>query len=857
MAKRKKRSEQDLLTKSIGAILLTVLAIIIVLAFFGNAGLVGQLLDEYILSPIFGLTKYATPFILVVFAWFLVKDQEYNYRKTHMIGAVLFFFTVSSLLHIGFDIEEMWRMALEGHGGGLVGMGAWALKTYLGSVASVILLLALFLISIILLFNTALTHFVVMHRQWMERLGGVGAAITEATETMFVPDEDEEEEGLFDDDEEYEDDEPEFTSKRIGADDEEDDEEYEDDDEEEEEEETRPAPKKVAAAANTVPASDDLGIDQVAYMQNVIIKKIPPLDLLSSKKGKPTSGDIKANLKVIEDTFADFRIEVDMGETRVGPTVTQFTLKPPKGVKLARLTSLSNNLALALAAHPIRIEAPIPGTSLVGIEVPNEKAAQVSLKELLEAKEFTKRPHNMMMALGKDVGGKTWFADLPKMPHVLVAGATGSGKTVCVNTILLSLLYQNTAETLRLIMVDPKRVELTPYNGIPHLLTPVITDVQKTVNALKWAIGEMDRRFEVLAKAGNRDINTYNEGNPDKRLPHIVFVIDELADLMQNAGNEIEAGIIRLAQMARAVGIHLILATQRPSVDVITGLMKANIPGRIAFSVASLTDSRTILDSPGAEKLLGRGDMLLSTAALSKPVRIQGAFVSETEVKRVIEYLKGDEEPHYDESIVDASKAGGGTMSMFGGPTDSQDPLIHEAKAAVLEAGKASASYLQRRLRVGYARAARILDELEEAGVVGPADGSKPRDILVTEMDVSDTMQSGGEKNVFDQPQRPPASRPAVDEDEEEYEDEDEEYDEEEEMFDDEDDQDLDEDTDTDDEENDEEEEDQEYEDEEDDDEEEDEDEDSDDEYGEEEGDEEYEEDDEEDRGNTVVRSLF
>ena len=312
----------------------------------------------------------------------------------------------------------------------------------------------------------------------------------------------------------------------------------------------------------------------------------------------------------------------------------------------------------------------------------------------------------------------------------------------------MSLLFQNTAETLRFIMVDPKRVELTLYNGIPHLLTPVITNSQDTVNALKWTIAEMDRRFELLSKAGNRDINTYNEAHPQTKIPHLVFVIDELADLMATASNEVEAGIIRIAQMARAVGIHLIVATQRPSVDVITGLMKANIPGRIAFSVASVTDSRTILDAAGAEKLLGRGDMLFSTASLSKPVRIQGAFITEEEMKNVVSYLKGGAKPVYDESIIQRQK--NGTSSMFGGPADDQDPLFDEAQDVILKAGKASASFLQRHLRVGYARAARILDELEEAGIIGPADGSKPRELLVTEKKVPSTMDMGQEFNVFE-----------------------------------------------------------------------------------------------------------
>ncbi len=464
--------------------------------------------------------------------------------------------------------------------------------------------------------------------------------------------------------------------------------------------------------------------------------KLPKLNLLTSTSGKPTAGDIKGNAIIIKETLAQFGINVSMGDVRVGPSVTQYTVKPERGTKVSKITTLNNDLALELAAHPIRIEAPIPGKSLVGIEVPNQKIAMVTLKELLASKEYKSRENNMMCALGKDVGGHTWFAELPKMPHMLVAGATGSGKTVCLNTIIMSLLYQNTPETLRLIFVDPKRVELTLYNGIPHLLTPVITDVKKTINALRWTVSEMERRFDVLAKARKRDITSYNK-TADKPMPHLVFVIDELADLMTTSPKEVEAGIVRLAQMARAVGIHLILATQRPSVNVITGIIKANVPARIAFSVASITDSRTILDSSGAEKLLGRGDMLFLSPSLSKPKRLQGAFVSEEELKAVANFLKEDETPNYDLSITEKPSEHMGP-SVFGGGND-YDEYFEQAKELVVNEGKASASFLQRRLRVGYARAARILDELEEAGVVGPANGAKPREILITET-VVDTM---------------------------------------------------------------------------------------------------------------------
>lgn len=733
------------LSRGILAIIIFVTALIVTLSFFGNAGLAGEIIDQQILGPLFGTIKYSVPVVLLLFSWFVVADSTDEYHSTHWLGAILFFVTAASLMNLSFPLEDMWTMALEGHGGGVLGMPAYLTKQYLGTIAGGIIFIALLLISILLLFNTTVAHFIVLHRRLFEGLGAMGKGLLSFFQTIFVPakadktfakktvrtyEDEQDEESDYDEEEEEES----YDEDEVL--DEDDDEAY---DEELEDEEVAKAPPKRVAPKVITP--DETKVDPSAdpsWMQNVIVKDLPPLSLLQDKKGKPSSGDIRRNAELIVDTLAEFNIDVEVEEVRTGPTVTQFALRPAKGVKISRITALSNDLALALAAHPIRIEAPIPGKSLIGIEVPNQKTAMVAFKELLQSGEFKGRKHNMSIGLGKDVGGKVWFADLPRMPHLLIAGTTGSGKTVCMNTIILSMLYQNTAEDLRMIMVDPKRVELTLYNGIPHLLTPVITNPQKTINALKWAIGEMDRRFEVLSQAGNREIATYNQSHPDKKMPHIVFIIDELADLMAVAANDVESGIIRLAQMARAVGIHLIVATQRPSVDVITGLMKANIPARIAFSVASVTDSRTILDSPGAEKLIGRGDMLFQTAELSKPVRIQGAFVSEEEMKGVIEYLKGDEPPSYDDSIVEKQSSSGSTANMFGGPDDDRDALFNDAKQAIVEAGKASASFLQRKLKVGYARAARILDELEEAGIVGPADGAKPRDILVTEVELED-----------------------------------------------------------------------------------------------------------------------
>jgi DNA segregation ATPase FtsK/SpoIIIE, S-DNA-T family len=465
--------------------------------------------------------------------------------------------------------------------------------------------------------------------------------------------------------------------------------------------------------------------------------KRPPFSLLNNDSGTPSSGDIRANANIIKRTLQNFGIDVEMDEVSVGPTVTQYTLKPAQGVKLSKITALHNDLSLALAAHPIRIEAPIPGKSLVGIEIPNRSIMLVGLRSLLESPACQESSAPLLFALGRDVAGEAAYANLAKMPHLLIAGSTGSGKSVNIHTILMSLLYRNPPEMLRFILIDPKRVELSMYNEIPHLLTPVIHDGKKTIQSLRWCVHEMERRYEMLSREHVRDLASYNakiakQNDSDKELiPYIVIVIDELADLMMAFPREVEAAIVRLAQMARAIGIHLIVSTQRPSVEVITGLIKANITSRIAFQVASQIDSRTILDMSGAEKLLGSGDMLFLAGDTAKPRRIQGAFVSEHEVKKVVEFLKNEvEEPQYEEGIFGGGDGSQGALSFDDSDGGSDDELYEEAKRVVIEAGKASASYLQRRLKVGYARAARLLDMLEERGLIGPGDGAKPREIL-------------------------------------------------------------------------------------------------------------------------------
>ena len=459
--------------------------------------------------------------------------------------------------------------------------------------------------------------------------------------------------------------------------------------------------------------------------------KFPPLSLLNAESGKPTTGDLRANANIIKRTLESFGIGVDMGEINVGPTVTRYTLKPAEGTKLSKITALHQDLALALAAHPIRVEAPIPGKSLVGIEVPNRAAALVRLGSLMSYPDFQKSP--LGFALGRDVSGEPVFVDIERMPHLLVAGATGSGKSVVIHSLITSMLFKNSPASLRLILIDPKRVELSLYERLPLLVGPVITESKKAIGVFRWAISEMDRRYMLLQAAGSRDIKSYNANRKEESLPFIMIIVDELADLMTTYGREVEGSIVRLAQMARATGIHLVLSTQRPSVEVITGLIKANITTRIALQVASQIDSRTIIDTAGAEKLLGSGDLLLISAELSKPKRIQGAYIAESEVNKVASFVRDENKDIEAESEVKIEGNGNGgpqgSLEIFDEDLGEDDEMYDEAVQVVREAKKASASLLQRRLKVGYARAARLLDLMEGKGLIGPGDGAKPREV--------------------------------------------------------------------------------------------------------------------------------
>ena len=462
--------------------------------------------------------------------------------------------------------------------------------------------------------------------------------------------------------------------------------------------------------------------------------KIPSTNLLNKidkKNDDNSKKKVLKNASLLEQTLANFGVEAKVNQVTVGPTITRYEIQPSPGVKVSKIVNLTDDIALSLAARSIRMEAPIPGKSAIGIEVPNETPLMVGLREVFESEEFKKFDSPLAMALGKDISGKPVIGDISKMPHLLIAGSTGSGKSVCVNTLISSILYKARPDEVKLLLIDPKVVELANYNGIPHLLIPVVTDPKKAANALNWAVMEMNKRYKMFAENGVKDITSYNEKCTEK-LPKIVIIIDELADLMMASANDVEDYICRLAQMARAAGMHLIVATQRPSVDVITGVIKANIPSRIAFAVSSQTDSRTILDMGGAEKLLGKGDMLFYPLGASKPVRLQGAFISENESQNVIDFVKSQvkEDVKYEENIID-------TISKVNIEKQSdEDDLLSEAIEFVVSSGQGSASMLQRKFKIGFNRAARLIDSMEERGIVGPNEGSKPRKVLMSKQDL-------------------------------------------------------------------------------------------------------------------------
>jgi S-DNA-T family DNA segregation ATPase FtsK/SpoIIIE len=685
--------------QAIAAIFFVVLGLFFVFSSLDYAGLAGRV-THGVLKTLFGIGFILAPLLCFGFVIIFLKPREDNHvSPSKIIGITLAFLAILSLIQL--SAEQ----------GGIAGkIVLYPFYGLFGGLVSGLILVALLIVGLFLTFNT--NFFSIFKKQKDED------SIEEVDPAIQLPDT-----GPQEEDDKSE-------KKKGGA----------------VEEESKKSLK------DRIMNKTGMGEFVVSSFRGNYTP--PPLSLLKRDKGKPDVGDIKARSNAIKRALKKFNIDVEMDTVTIGPTFTRYALKPAEGVKLEKIVNLQTNLEYVLAASPVRVEAPIPGKSLVGIEVPNEKTQMVGLAPLFSSPEFTDSPKPLLGAFGRTIDGEAKFYDIAKMPHALVAGTTGAGKSVTINNLIISLLYRNSPDQLRFIMVDPKLVELTLYNGIPHLLTPVITDAKRVIRALKWAIVEMDRRLEVLRENGVKEISVYHKkiygpakkkfedkGSPEEErddlpepLPYIVVVIDELADLMSAYPKELEACIVRLAQKSRAIGIHLILATQRPEVKVITGLIKANLPTRIALKARSLIDSRTILDEPGAEKLIGKGDMLFLSSNSPKPVRLQSAFVSEEEVKNVVTYLKTNAEQELDTINLDPSAEGNADPnSMYAAhldDEDDEDELYEDARIAVIEAGKASTSYLQRKLRIGYSRAARLMDILEERGIIGPQDGSKPRKIL-------------------------------------------------------------------------------------------------------------------------------
>lgn len=709
------------------AVVFFVLALFFAMSAFGKSGVAGVFVYEK-LSYLLGVGYILLPALFVLLGSSFIKSVTPNIGWTRTVSSVMFLLSSLGIFEILSTTEIITNDPLTGmstevvyrHSGGILGeLTATPLVTLFDSFASTIFLSAVLVISLLIMFDATLEFPEFLRNLWLK--------------IRNKKEEGDEDEAESDEDREVE----------------------------PEEEEPAPVPNKLKQALGMI--KKDTPPPVVEEEEDIPIKKRrtglistyvpPPLSLLEEDKGKPNTGDVKANANIIKRTLANFGIEVEMDEITVGPTVTRYALKPAEGVKLSRIVGLQSDLALALAAHPIRIEAPIPGKSLVGIEIPNRSKSIVGLATLLADAKFQNGEKPLTIALGRGISGKAVFGNLAKMPHALVAGTTGSGKSVTIHSIVTSLLYRNGPDDLKLILIDPKRVELTLYKNIPHLLTPVITEAKKAILSLKWAAKEMDRRYDILESESVRDIESYHNNifskSPKKmksnddgsetevdadRMPYIVIIIDELADIMSSYPRELESAIVRLAQMSRAVGIHLILSTQRPEVNVITGLIKANVPARIALKVSSQIDSRTILDAGGAEKLLGAGDMLYSSGE-AQPERLQSAFISESEVKKVVKYLSDA----YADEIGDEISLSEGSIShdksifestLDDDEDDVDDEMYEEARQVLMEAGKASTSYLQRKLKLGYARAARLMDKLEARGVIGPADGSKPREVL-------------------------------------------------------------------------------------------------------------------------------
>ncbi|HPU35679.1 MAG TPA: DNA translocase FtsK [Bacillota bacterium] len=708
-----------------------------------SSGLISQFVDR-VLKGLAGEGRYIFPLLLVLAGLRLVFKRSKTRISERMYGAGLLYLVALTSFHLMIPPEDSFKAGIAGDGGGIMGaLLSYGFRKSFGITGTYIILITAGVISLLLLTNLSL---LAIARGLVERCKTLfKKGLSRMESFLFV---DEEEESAREKENNKKDSHPkpviidsgeritimEPTEISTG--------------ESLQEKEVQEPPPSSENSPDSAPVSTgqtDFGQDKDRDEEISILEhektaglssyKLPPLTLLARPnriKNTRYNKDISENVRILEDTLESFGINAKVIQVSRGPAITRYEIQPPSGVKVSRIVSLADDIALSMAAPGVRIEAPIPGKAAVGIEVPNKEISMVHLRDLLETQEFIQSKSKLTIALGKDIAGNPVIGDLGKMPHLLIAGATGSGKSVCLNTLIASILFKATPDEVKLLMIDPKMVELATYNGIPHLVTPVVTDPRKAATSLRWAVKEMERRYELFAAAGVRDITRYNKlmktKEPDGNsmpLPFIIVIIDELADLMIVAPADVEDAICRLAQMARAAGMHLVVATQRPSVDVITGLIKANIPSRISFAVSSQIDSRTILDMSGAEKLLGKGDMLFLPVGAAKPIRVQGAYLSDREVEELVKYLKKQAEPVYDEKVLKEAPT-------EESPPEVEDELLPQAVLILIETGHASISMLQRRLHIGYARAARLIDIMEKRGIVGGYEGSKPRAILMT-----------------------------------------------------------------------------------------------------------------------------
>lgn len=750
--KNVKSPEQSAISREICAIVILALGIFLILGFYFDplCGVLGKWLKSFGLG-LFGTSGYVLPFIITALGVCFFFRKEGLRKKGYYILAL--FMCLSALTHLfssyfDEDISSLYRLGTESVGGGLIGGLLYLAFSFAGRVGSAVIFIAA--ICILLVLITGTTPFADIKKTVSEKISDKKEHSREENSTPQRADDDKsmvevdkktakKERARAEKEASEVIAEPEFkiyNGDQVGI------------------EEAAPDEDKMTAeelmrsemeanSANTEnknepPVSEQEIADEIEASQNEIPYEFPPIDMLTekpkakSKNDKPE--DLRESAKKLIDTLKSFGVEAKVIEVTRGPNVTRFEIKPSAGVKVSKIVNLADDIALNLAAIGVRIEAPIPGKAAVGIEIPNKSSSMVSLREVIGSNEFKSFNSKTAFGLGKDISGRAVVADISKMPHLLIAGTTGSGKSVCINTLITSIIYKATPNEVKLLMIDPKVVELSVYNGIPHLLIPVVTDPRKAAGALNWAVTEMVNRYKMFAECNVRDMHGYNEYAETeglKKLESIIIIIDELSDLMMVAPHDVEDAICRLAQMARAAGMHLVIATQRPSVDVITGLIKANVPSRIAFTVSNQIDSRTILDMTGAEKLLGKGDMLFLPVGASKPTRIQGAFISDKEVEHIVEFIKGDYDPHYDEDILDKIENADRADADEEDSGDA-DEYLTQAIEIVVECGQASVSLIQRKLKVGYARAGRIIDQMEMRGIIGPHEGSKPRNVLIT-----------------------------------------------------------------------------------------------------------------------------